>query len=297
MYLGLGFVLGLLLGIGQAQLRSMTDTRVRTAADVADLTELPLLATVAQHATRRSTDAKAVNDEAYRRLRMNVGFTGVGGEFKPSLVITSATASEGKTETAVNLARAMARSGATVLLLDADMRRPMVAKRAGNEDESVGLSDLLTSRIELDDVLIPDKHEKRLHMVAAGTIPPNPSELLGSKRMAMLLAWAEEAYDYVIIDTPPVLPVTDAAILAARVGGVLLVARHGIVKRPELTHALELLAAARARVVGIVLNGVPGTLGGTYGRYYTPSAQPDESLSQEDIVPAALGSSRYQADA
>lgn len=267
--LALGALLGMLLGFGQALLRSLLDTRLRSAEDIAELTDAPVLASIGHVDTTagRVVDPDGhhwAHGEAYRRLRTNVGFVGLGGERRPSMVVTSAVASEGKTETVVNLARVLARAGDSVLLIDADLRRHSVAARMGL-DSQLGLSDVLTGRGSLKDLTIElDSH---LSVLPAGTVPPNPSELLGSEAMAHLLATVERQYDYILFDTPPLLPVTDAVVLAAQTGGAIVVARSGVVRRPQLETALDLLEAGSVTLLGFVLNDVPASRTGGYGGY------------------------------
>lgn len=281
--LALGVLLGLLLGFGQALLRSTLDTRLRTADDLQRLSDAPVLATIGR--TEAVAERAAAlegqhwaNAEAYRRLRTNVGFVGLGGERRSSIVITSALTGEGKTETAVNLAKVLAQAGESVLLIDADLRRPMVAKRLGLDNE-LGLSDVLTGRGSLQSLTVDVA--PYLSVLAAGTVPPNPSELLGSEAMAHLLATVERQYDYVLFDSPPLLPVTDAVVLAAQTGGAIVVARSGLVRRQQFEGALELLNAGDVTLLGVVLNDVPagadGAYGGAYSYYHSHEQVPAEA--------------------
>lgn len=269
--LALGVVLGLLLGLGQAVLRSVLDTRVITAHDVEALTDSPLLGSIG-HADDDSegltgTEGRQwANAEAYRRLRTNVGFVGLGGERRPSMVVTSSMAGEGKTQTVVNLARVLAQAGESVLLVDADLRRPQVATRMGLDSE-FGLTDILTGREKLEDMLI-DVVPGSLSVLPSGTVPPNPSELLGSEAMAHLLATVERQYDHVLFDAPPLLPVTDAVVLGGQTAGAIMVARSGKVKRPEFEAGTRLLGAGSVTLLGVVLNDVPTHGGGYYTGYY-----------------------------
>jgi len=286
--LALGGLLGILLGFGQAVGRSVLDNRVRTTNDVEQVTDLPVLASINTLDTSADKAALDISQwtsgEAYRRLRTNIGFVGLGGERRPSIVITSATPGEGKTETAVNLARVLAQAGENVLLVDADLRKPQVATRM-HIDAELGLSDVLTGRGSLEDLLI-DVIPDYLAVLPAGTIPPNPSELLGSDAMARLVGLLERRYDYVMFDTPPVLPVTDAAVLGTRTGGAVVVARSGLVRRTQLDQALELLDAGGVTKLGIVLNDVPAT-GRNQSAYYSQPYGSATSNSSTSKRPAA----------
>lgn len=278
--LAAGLVLGLVLGVGQAVVRSQLDTKLRSVGDVEELSDAPLLGVIGHRDT--SSGARQVasreqwaTSEAYRRLRTNVGFVGLGGERRPSLVMTSSVSSEGKTETAVNLARVLSEAGESVLLVDADLRRPHVAPRMGL-DSQLGLSDVLTGRGDLRDLLIPVSSS--LSVLPAGTIPPNPSELLGSEAMAHLLIAVEREFDHVIFDAPPLLPVTDAVVLAAQTSGAIVVARSGKVTKPEFEAAGDVLQAGSVALLGVVLNDVPQNLNSTYGGYYAREDKDDKPM-------------------
>lgn len=274
MNLALGALVGLLLGCGQAILRSALDTRIRTTDDVENISDAPVLASVVRNtaspeAKDQDGHARGVqwaNAEAYRKLRTSIGFVGLGGERRSSMVITSSIQGEGKTETAINLSRVLAQAGERVLLIDADLRRPQVGPRLGLDSE-LGLSDVLTGRVDLEDVLI-DADGDDLKVLAAGTVPPNPSELLGSEAMAHLLALTERQYDYVILDAPPLLPVTDSVVLGGQTGGAVVVARSGYPRKQQLSDALGILKTADVTVLGLVLNDVPASKSGGYSQYY-----------------------------
>ncbi|MDO5677047.1 MAG: polysaccharide biosynthesis tyrosine autokinase [Propionibacteriaceae bacterium] len=267
--LAAGAILGVTLGVGQALLRSILDTRIRTVEDITVLSEAPMLGVIGQidsqpAARQTKSPEQWVVSEEYRRLRTNVGFVGLGGERRPSLVITSSVQGEGKTETSVNLARVLAQAGETVLLVDADLRRPQVGARMSLDSE-LGLSDVLTGRGTLRDLII--QVGPSFAVLPSGTIPPNPSELLGSEAMAHLVAAAEREFDHVLFDAPPLLPVTDAVVLSKWTSGAIVVARSGHVKRTEFDAAQQLLETAGVRVLGLVLNDVPAAMTATYGGY------------------------------
>lgn len=217
-------------------------------------------------------DPTAAASEAFRVLRTNLQFMGLDKPLK-SLLVTSATPGEGKTTTIVNLAVAFAQTGARVCLVDADLRRPMVAKTLGVTNWS-GLTTLLVNKDRtesyLQDTAIPG-----LTVLTSGPIPPNPAEILGSNRMSKLLEDLEAQFDMVLVDTPPVLAVTDAAVLAPKVNGVVLVVRAGQVARQQALRAKEALEAVKANVLGAVLGAVqPEGREGYYYYYYYGS---DES--------------------
>lgn len=268
-YVAAGILVGLALGLGQALFRGLLDTRVRTFADLQPLVEAPLLGSVpaltggAERALDE-TGAQWAKGEAYRRLRTNVAFVGLGGERKSSMVVTSALASEGKTETITNLARVLAQAGETVLLIDADLREPQVANRM-RLDNGLGLSDVLTGRAHFQQVMIPVN--TNLTVLTSGTVPPNPSELLGSGAMSQLLAMVEQQYDYVLFDAPPLLPVTDAVVLAKQTAGAIVVARSGMVRTHQVEAALALLDAVDAEVLGFVITGGPADQVTSYQGY------------------------------
>lgn len=281
MNLALGTLLGLLLGFGQAVLRSLIDTRIKTADDVAAVTDAPVLASIGHVESEAGraipSDGKQwASAEAYRRLRTNVGFVGLGGERRPSIVMTSSLAGEGKTETAVNLARVLAAAGDSVLLIDADLRRPQVAARL-RLDSEWGLSEVLTGRGTLEELTIAVAPGS-FSVLPAGTVPPNPSELLGSEAMAHLVTTAERQYDIVIFDAAPLLPVTDAVVLAAQCGGAIVVARSGRVRRQQLDAALETLHTADVTLLGLVVNDVPIARSDVYEGYYSHSRQPSSGV-------------------
>lgn len=271
----LGLVIGLAAGIAVAALREALDTRVRTEADVLGLTDTAVIGTIT-HDDEVTTNPLMVQGnprsqraESFRRLRTNVQFLEVDGR-PQSIVVTSSLPGEGKTSTTLNLAIALAQAGTRVALVDADLRRPAVARYMGLEG-AVGLTTVLIGRAEVQDVIQPwgDGH---LHVLPSGQIPPNPSELLGSQRMAQLLRSLTEQYDVVLVDTPPLLPVTDAAILSRLCAGAIVVVGADRLHRHQLTEALGALEQVDARVLGIVLNRIARKQTESYTYYeYTPA--------------------------
>ncbi|WIB26929.1 polysaccharide biosynthesis tyrosine autokinase [Curtobacterium sp. MCSS17_015] len=295
-----GAALGLLAGVAAAALRHSLDTRVRTQSDIEAITDAPVLGAIGHDADadRRPlivhADPRNPRAESFRSLRTNVQFLDLD-QAKRSFTVTSAVPAEGKSTTAANLAIAMAENGARVVLVDADLRRPRVAEILGI-DGSAGLTDVLIGKAELDDVTVP-WGLGGLNVLPAGRIPPNPSELLGSASMQALMHELELLYDTVIVDAPPLLPVTDAAVLSRLTSGSILITALGRSTRHQLRAAFEKMSSAGARTFGIVMTMVrneSSSVGayGTYDSYYGDAQRIDESVS-----PAAAPSGRRVASA
>ena len=290
--LAVGLLVGLLLGIGQAVLRNTLDRLIRTEDDVARATDHSVIAKVpfdsdaAEHPLVMFSDPHSLRAEAYRKLRTNLQFLSIAKRAdKRSFVVTSSIAAEGKSTTAINLASTIAEGGEKVLLIDADLRRSTVATYL-NIEGSVGLTTVLIGRANLDEVVQPIG-TNTFHVVAAGETPPNPAELLASDAMKRLLEEATAHYDTVVIDAAPLLPVTDAAILATITAGALIVAGSGVVTVPELEDSLATLEQVNGAALGIVLNRAKVDSGdGYYYRYHT------ESSHRGDRRPRARRSSR-----
>ena len=277
--LALGLVLGLLLGFGAAVLKQLLDTKLRTKDDVEAMTEavilggIPFDSDAARHPLIVQADPLAGRAEAFRSLRTNLQFVDATNHPRVS-VMTSSIAGEGKSTTTANLALAMAESGATVCVVEGDLRRPRLLTYLGLEG-SVGLTDVLIGRYDLDDVLQPFGAHS-LTVLGAGASPPNPSELLGSTAMRNVLDELRTRYDYVLIDGAPVLPVTDSTVLTRLADGAILVAGSGIVNKDQFDHALETFETVNGRVLGIVLNRIPRQARGGYYDYryaYRPEGQ------------------------
>lgn len=203
--------------------------------------------------------------EAYRALRTNSHYAMADLGAK-SLCVTSCMQGEGKTTMAANLAVVFAQEGRKTLLIDADMRKPVLHKVFGTANRS-GLAQMLLSQGNIETLAVPTKIE-HLHLLPSGPVPGNPAELLASERMDELLRQALERYDRIVVDTPPVLVVTDAQIIAAKCQSVLLVVGVGKVKRTALVKAKQLLEHVKARILGVVLNGEKKSSDNTiYARY------------------------------
>ncbi|WP_298944453.1 polysaccharide biosynthesis tyrosine autokinase [uncultured Microbacterium sp.] len=275
--LALGALVGLALGIGFAVLRSVLDNRVRTPRDVAQVTESPLIGAITFDTKAKErplivhADPLSPRAESFRALRTNLQFLDMGG--RASFVVTSSVPNEGKSTTTINLAIALADAGKRVALIDTDLRKPEVAEYLGIEG-GVGLTDVLIGRVRVGDVMLP-WGGRSLYVLPAGKIPPNPSELLGSHQMQTLIDVLERDFDVVLCDAPPLLPVTDAAILAKSTSGAILGVATGRTTRHQLSGAVDALHTVGAKVAGVVMTMVPtrgpdsyySQYGGGYGGY------------------------------
>ncbi|MBV9830860.1 MAG: polysaccharide biosynthesis tyrosine autokinase [Marmoricola sp.] len=269
--LAIGLVLGLLLGFGLAILREVMDTTVKRIEDVPSLRETPVLSALAFDSDVQRTPlisalpSHAPRAEAFRVLRTNLSFIDVDHASK-AFVVTSSVPGEGKSTTAVNAALAMASAGQRVLLVDGDLRRPQVHTML-NLEGSVGLTTALVGQSTLEDV-IQTHAASGLHVLTAGQLPPNPAELLQSHAMTDLLTRVRGMFDIVVIDTPPLLPVTDAAVMAAQTDGAVVVVRYGKTTKEQLGNAVERLHAVDSEPLGVILNMVPTGRSGGYGYGY-----------------------------
>ena len=266
--LALGLLLGLAAGVGIAVLRTVLDTRVHTLADVTTAVTAPILGGIpfdADSAKRPLVVQAAPRDpraEAFRGLRTNLQFLQVQPG-TPSFVVTSSAPAEGKSTTAANTALTLAETGARVALIDADLRKPRVAEVFGIEG-GVGLSDVLAGRVTLSQAMQPWGAGK-LFLLPAGTLPPNPAELLGSRSMWRTLQELRAAFDYIIIDAPPLLAVTDAAVVSRLTTGAILVVAAGSTRRPQLEGAVKALEGVDATLLGVVVTKLPTKGPDSYG--------------------------------
>nr|WP_306254571.1 CpsD/CapB family tyrosine-protein kinase [Ornithinimicrobium cryptoxanthini] len=237
----------------------MLDTNVRGESDIHRVTDEPVIGAIAfdkdaeDHPLVIEIDPHSHRSEAFRSLRTNLFYLSPD-EPARTLLITSTVPNEGKSTTSVNLALTMAETGARVCLIEGDLRRPRMLEYMGLES-AAGLTDVLVGRVDVEDVLQP--HVSNLHVLGCGPIPPNPSELLGSAAMERLLERLSKDYDYVVIDAPPVLAVTDAAVLSTLADGTIVVVGVGVVKRDTLSRAIAALERVDANVLGVVLNRLP----------------------------------------
>ena len=299
-------LLGLILGMGAAILRDVLDTTLRSAADVETGIGASVIGTINFDAAAKrdpliiDSHAQSVRAEAFRQLRTNLDFVNVGKPAK-TIVITSSVPDEGKSTTATNLAVVFAEAGKLVLLVEADLRRPRVAQYLGIEG-AVGLTNVLASQVSLSEALQP-WGRAGMTILPSGSIPPNPSEMLGSSAMVTLLGKLAQQFDVILIDTPPLLPVTDAAILAAHADGAILVVRHGRTTRSQAAIARSSLEKVGAPLLGAVLNMSPPRGPDSYGYGYSYQTNADRSaltLSDEQAQAApgrmTAGPSRHIHD-
>lgn len=284
----LAFAVGLILGVGAALLFEYLDDSVRSKEDFErSLDGLPTLGMIPvvdswkaheQTVAVSLTSPTSPASEAYRSLRTSVQFLSVS---RPTTVleITSPNAGEGKSTTVVNLAVGLAQAGQRVCAVCCDLRRPRLHEFFGLTN-TIGFTSVLTGDSSLPNALQAVPDVENLYMLGSGTMPPNPAELLSSGRAAEVFTTLRAHFDTVVIDSPPVLPVTDAAVLVPNVDAVLLVANAGSTSRRALARAVEVLAGVDAPLVGGVLNGVTAETGGYdyvkgYGSYR--SAEPSPS--------------------
>lgn len=293
--IGLGLALGLVVGLLLAMLREVLDNTVRSVEMLRELTDTPVLGVIGRDSSAKKqpliveTQARSIRAEAFRQLRTNLQFVDVERPAKV-ITITSSTAGEGKTMTAANLAVAFAEAGRRVLLIEADLRRPRVAELL-DLDRTIGLTNVLAGQIGVGQALQP-WGSSGLTLLPSGSIPPNPSELLGSHQMVELVAELRDQFDMVIVDTPPLLPVTDAAVAAIHSDGAVVVVRYGKTKRPQVARAFQILHGVDARILGAVLNMAP-TKGADaqvsyHGYGYESDSPPDLASDLKRITDARM---------
>lgn len=269
--LPIALAVGLLLGMGTALLLESLDSRVHDHDEISELLDLPVLTRIADQQSkwgRKSTatfDPQGSEFEAFRSLRSSLMLRAPTGELG-ILQITSATQGNGKSTVTRQLAHAFAQQGETVLVIDGDLRRPTM-HRQFSVATSPGLSDVLRHSLDLNEVVVRDV-ETSVFVLPSGELPPNPSELLGGEGMERLCKQARVYFDVVIIDSPPLLPVPDARLIAANSGAVVLVADPQKNSRRELLESQRLLEETDTKVLGLVINRVNDPKGAySYGGY------------------------------
>lgn len=257
--LTLGLIVGLALGVAYALLRESLDRSVKSPDEIATLTGAAPLGVIAFDPEAKknplaSLNSRATRSEVFRTIRTNLQYVDVDN---PAQVIsvTSAVPGEGKTTTSINLAITMAQAGKKVVLVETDLRRPKASSYLGVESE-LGLTDVLAGRATLVEAMLP-WNRGLLTFLPAGHTPPNPSELLASKQFVQVLQVLRDQFDFVIVDSTPLLPVTDGAIVSKASDGALLVVRFAKTTRDQVAASMEALQQVDARLLGTTLNFVP----------------------------------------
>jgi capsular exopolysaccharide synthesis family protein len=270
-----GLLLGLLAGLLAIALVRLLDTRVRSAEAVAHLTTAPLLGSLERErgvaGLAMAVRPLSTAAEGFRQLNANLRFV-LLGDRSSSIVVTSSIPGEGKSTVAANLALSLSEGGRRVLLIDADLRRPVVAQYLGLVGDA-GLTTVLVGQTLLEEVVQP-WGDGSLHVLTSGEIPPNPSELLASARMEELVARARATYDVIVIDTAPLIAVADAAFVARMTDGAIVVADQTRVHRAQLSEALDAVEKSGGSVLGVVLNKVRPTKD---KRAYYRAAEPERA--------------------
>ena len=296
-------VFGFILGAAAAYLLEYLDDTIKTPEDVNTLTDLPTLAGIAaykvkgedKYAIVTQTKPRSPISEAYRTLRTAILFANVDRS-TCSILVTSANPNEGKSSTVANLGVVMAQAGHRVLIVDADLRRPVQHIIFKLNSNNYGLTNLLVKMLidensedpandthVLLDGAIHETTQSALYILTSGSLPPNPAELVGSAKMQSLLEMLSELFDYIIIDSPPTLAVTDPVVLSTRADSVLLVSQAGSIRKNQLKAAVEQLREVKANLIGVVLNRVSGkTSGYFYYNYYNTSYYQDDETGDSE---------------
>lgn len=270
--LTLGLLMGLLVGVCLALLRDYLDNTVKDQATLEDITNVGLVGSIPLDRERQNEPAISFERdntaiaEAFRKLRTNLQFLSVDNPPR-LIVVASSLPGEGKTTTAINLALALAESDHNVVLVDGDMRRPMLDKYL-NVVGAVGFSNVLSGAASLSEVIQKSAYPG-LSVLTSGPVPPNPSELLSSQAAKKVFEDLRSQFDYVIVDSSPLLAVTDSAILAANSDGVLIIARFGQTKREQLANAIKILENVDVVPLGAVFTMTPLRGDSSYNSSYS----------------------------
>jgi len=290
--LALGGALGLLVGIAAAFVRNARDTRIRSAERLRDLAGAPVLAEIPvdrearQNPLTLGSPSGSARVEAMRKLRTNLQFAGTGAAHRV-VVVTSPTVGEGKSTTACNLALALADSGSRVLLVDLNLRRPDVDRYLRIEP-GAGVVSVLAGRIAPSRAVLRWV-EGGLDVLPCGPVPLNPSELVASRAMGALIDDVRHRYDFVILDTPAVLPVTDAVAIAARADGAVLVVRHDHTSEEQVADAVAGLESVGATLLGVVLIRTPAARARRRRNEYGTYPEPHPTSPQNPPRPVPSG--------
>ncbi|MDX3763443.1 polysaccharide biosynthesis tyrosine autokinase [Streptomyces sp. AK02-04a] len=287
MNLAAGALSGLVLGAGLVSLRETLDTTFKMSETLNEFTALPGLGTIPydRNAPKQpliSAEGHSTRAEAFRKLRTNLQFSQVDDRPR-TIVVTSSVPGEGKTNTATNLALALAEAGVSACLVDADLRHPCVAPAFGLVQDA-GLTTVLIGQASIKEVV---QQVGELSVLTSGAVPPNPTELLASARMAEVLRELADTYEVVIVDTAPLLPVADTVGLASLTQGALLVVRASKTRRDQVCTATESLERVGVRILGTVFNMAPRLRSERYGPYGDLPASPTSPLPEEADAPTA----------
>jgi len=281
----LGAALGVFFGVGLAFVRDRLDNTVKERDAIEELTGVGVVGSIPLDKDRRKEPAISFESdnsliaEAFRKIRTNLQFLAVDDPPRV-IVVTSSMPNEGKSTTAINIALALAEAEHNVVLVDGDLRRPRLDKYL-DVVGWVGFSTVLAGRASLDDVLQKTRFP-RLTVLTSGAVPPNPSELLASQAAKKVLNELRAHFDYVIVDSSPLLAVTDAAILATDADGVLIMARHGQTKRDQLAHAIRNLGDVSAALLGAIFTMTPSRGGTSYNYTYHDNRTPPAGSQPAD---------------
>jgi capsular exopolysaccharide synthesis family protein len=291
MNLLLGMFLGVGLGVGYAFLREFLDNTVKAVEHLErkGLIILGIIPDMEGESSKRTAraaagpskggtdfrrrlmtyeDPKSPISESYRSLRTNVAYAAVDKKIK-SLLISSSQPGEGKSTTTANLAIAFAQLRKKTLLVDADLRKP-VQHNVFGLSRGPGLSEFLIGEIEDVNSIVHESKVENLYILTAGGLPPNPSELLGSERMSQMIDKLEQEWDMILLDSPPIVAVTDASMISGEIDAIAMVVKAGQTERSAVDRALDMMRNVKAPLIGAILNGASqGSLGGKYAYYYS----------------------------
>lgn len=286
---GFGLALAVAFACEHLDQSVKSDEDLTSRAGVVPIAHIPHAAPVSgrRRGELVTMDGAELTGEPYRQLRTNILFAAVDRPIK-TLVVTSSIPGEGKSRTASNLAVVLAEAGHPTVLVDADFRRPSM-RRIFGKVRSVGLSNLILQDVPESELIVPVEGVPHLWLVASGALPPNPSELLGSKRMKGILEMFKQRYAYVVIDTPPVGAVTDGLVLAAAADAAIIVVEHRRTSIADVAHTNESLQRVGANVLGAVVNKVRGS-SGSYYYYYSYRAHYASSTTEPE--PAEVEASK-----
>lgn len=275
-------VLGLMMGVFFAFLMEYLDNTIKTKADVERHLNLPVLGAIPVFDNKATklislTNPKSPVTEAFRTLRTNIQFSSIDEEIR-TLVITSSTPTEGKSVVTNNMAAIMAQGDKKVLLIDGDLRKPRIHEHFKLSNHQ-GLTNILVGDKDLKDVVNRYAPLDNLYILTSGPIPPNPAEILGSKKMKDFLNKAKEDYDIILIDTPPIGLVTDSAVLSTICDALIYVVAVGQTEVDVVKHSKDLLDTVNANIIGVVLNKVPVD-GRSYYKYYNYYGYYEEEVKE-----------------